>query len=70
MAAKEKCGLKGCGNLLGPGSAAVGYENDGQTSEVRVCPKHAWQIMCAPRGTFRITEDRELKPIPAKRIIT
>lgn len=67
--AAERCGLKGCIEHLGPGSAAVGYEIDGKVMEVRVCPKHAWTIMTAERGTFRITEDRELKPIPARRII-
>lgn len=67
--AKERCGLKGCNELMGPGSAAVGFDNEGKLAEVRVCPKHAWQIMCAPRGTFRITPDRELKLIPAKPLI-
>lgn len=66
--AKEKCGLKGCEKPLGPGAAAVGYENEGRVSEVRVCSEHAWTIMMAPRGSYRITEDRELKAIPAKRI--
>lgn len=64
--AKEKCGLKRCFNNLGPGAAAVGFDNEGQLDEVRVCAAHAYQIMCAPRGTFFITPDRELKNIPAQ----
>ena len=67
--AKERCGLKKCDNFMGPGSAAVGFETEGRVEEVRVCPQHAWQIMCAPRGTFRITPDRQLKPIPAHPLI-
>lgn len=67
--APQRCGLKGCIEHLGPGSAAVGFENDGKVDEVRVCPSHAWTIMMSPRGSFVITPDRELKPIPAKRII-
>lgn len=67
--AKEKCGLKGCGNLMGPGSAEVGFENDGKVDKVRICPKHAWTLMVAPRGSYRITPDRKLEAIPAKPII-
>jgi len=62
----EKCGLKKCNNLLGPGAAAIGFEINGKVQEVRVCSNHAWTIMAAPRGTFNITEDRELVKIPAK----
>lgn len=66
----ERCGIKGCSNLLGPGAAVVGYENEGKIIEVRVCPRHAWEIMTAPRGTFRITPDRRLEKLtPQQRII-
>jgi hypothetical protein len=63
---KQLCGLKGCGKVLGPGAAEVGYEQDGKTKKVRVCSEHAWMIMTAPRGTWRINEKCELVPIPAK----
>ena len=62
---KDFCGLKGCGKVLGPGAAEVGYDVDGKTEKVRVCSEHAWMIMTAPRGTWRITPNKELKPIPA-----
>lgn len=67
--AKEKCGLKGCDNILGPGSASVGYESSRGLAEIRVCPQDAWKIMIAPRGTYRITDDCKLERIPAKPII-
>lgn len=67
--APARCGLKACTEHLGPGSAEVGFENEGKLDRVRVCPKHAWEIMIAERGTFRITPDRKLERIPAKRII-
>jgi hypothetical protein len=67
---KEICGLQFCDNPLGPGSAQVGFENDGEIDHVRVCPKHAWLVMTAPRGTFVITKDRELKRLPVPTIIT
>lgn len=66
---QTRCGLKGCDNHLGPGAADVGYEHDGKTKNVRCCSACTWKIMTAPRGTFVITKDKELKPIPAKRII-
>jgi hypothetical protein len=51
---------------MGPGASAIGYvgEND-KLDEVRVCAKHTWQIMTAPRGTFKIMPDRSLKAMPA-----
>lgn len=66
MPKREKCGLKTCNNDLGPGAAAVGYEIEGKRYEVRVCSRHAWDIMVAPRGTWRITPDLRLEAIPAK----
>lgn len=65
----ERCGLKNCNKPMGPGAAAVGFDNEGKIDEVRVCPDHAWLIMTSPRGTFRIEPDRTLKEIPARRII-
>lgn len=67
---KERCGLKKCDNALGPGAAEVGYEIDGRDLKVRVCSEHAWMLMTAPPGTFRITPDLELKPIPKKLFFT
>jgi len=64
--AKERCGFKNCSNLMGPGSAEVGFDNEGRLDKVRVCPKHAWLIMTAPRGSYRITPDKKLVPIPAQ----
>ena len=64
--AKEKCGLINCGNLMGPGSAEVGFEGEAGLDQVRVCPEHAWKIMVAPRGTYRITPQKKLVAIPAK----
>lgn len=61
---KELCGLKGCPKPLGPGAAKVGFDNEGRSDEVKVCSEHAWLIMTAPRGTWRITPDRKLEPIP------
>jgi len=67
----EKCGIKDCKTFLGPGAAEVGFENNGKTDRVRVCSNHAWQIMVAARGTWRITPDKRLVPIPAQpKIIT
>lgn len=66
---KKQCGLKNCGNILGPGAAAVGFMNPEKKSgkdEVRVCSHHAWTIMTLPRGTFVITPKKELKLLPAK----
>ena len=62
---KEKCGLKGCYNFLGPGSSEIGFENDGKISKVKACSHHTWILMTAPRGSFIITPVRELKPIRA-----
>jgi hypothetical protein len=66
MPTPEKCGLKDCSELMGPGSSAIGFvgEND-KLDEVRVCAKHTWQIMMAPRGSFRIEPDKSLKALPA-----
>lgn len=63
----EQCGLKGCDDAMGPGSSAIGYmgEND-KLDEVRVCAKHTWTIMMAPRGSYSIMPDRSLKAIPAE----
>lgn len=69
MAKPKKCGLKNCDNVLGPGASKVGFDNQGRNDEVKVCEKHTWMIMTAPRGTWHITPDRELKGIGAKRII-
>jgi hypothetical protein len=62
---QQYCGLKKCSNLLGPGAADVGFENEGRTDNVRVCSDHAYILMIAPRGSYIITPDRELKPVPA-----
>jgi len=66
---KDLCGLKGCENEVGPGGADVTYLIKGEPEKVRVCSQHAWMLMTAPRGTWYITVDKELKPIPAKPII-
>lgn len=65
----EQCGLINCKKPMGPGSAAVGFENEGRIDEVRVCPQHAWLLMTAPRGTYFISPEKELKLIPAKPLI-
>lgn len=65
---KELCGLKNCKREMGPGSAKVGFDNEGKLEEVRVCPEHAWTLMTSPRGSYRITPDRRLEAIPARRI--
>lgn len=63
---KRMCQLKDCLNVLGPGAAEVGYEIDGKLYELKLCAEHTGYIMTAPRGTWVITKDRELKPIPAR----
>ena len=67
--AKERCGLKNSNDLMGPGSAAVGFDKVGRVDEVRVCPKHAWLIMTAPRGSYPITPVKKLEPINASPLI-
>lgn len=64
MASKTMCGLKKCGNSLQNG-AAVGFRIEGKLFEVKVCFEHMMQIQTAPRGSYSITADHELKPIPA-----
>lgn len=64
--AKEKCGLTGCGELMGPGSAEVGYMTEAdKLGKIRVCPKHAWLLMTSQPGSYRITPNLKLEPIPA-----
>lgn len=63
---KEVCELKDCSNVLGPGAAAVGFVIDGDTYQIKTCGFHTGLITTAPRGTWEITKDRELKPIPAR----
>jgi len=60
----EKCGLKGCSEDMGPGCSKIGFDNEGRLDEVKVCAKHTWAIMTAPRGTFMIMPDKSLKRIP------
>lgn len=67
---RKTCELKKCDNMLGPGAAKVGFDDRGTNREIKVCSDHAFTIMSAPRGTFVITPDRELKSIPGRRIIT
>jgi hypothetical protein len=65
----ETCELKKCENLLGPGSSKIGYNTGTRIDEVKVCPEHTSQIMFAPRGTWIISPDKELRPVPAKPLI-
>lgn len=66
MAKKEPCGLTDCGNTLGPGAAEVGYMTEGgEISKLRVCHQHAWMLMTAPPGSYRVTGKLKLEPIPA-----
>lgn len=68
--AKNECQIKRCSNLLGPGAAKVGYtKTNGHKSELKACSEHAQLLMMSEPGLWRITDDRELKAIPAKRII-
>ena len=71
MAAKrvKYCGLAGCRNALGPGAARVGFERLKKTTEVDVCSYHAGLITAAPKGTWTITDNFELKAIPAHPLI-
>lgn len=66
MPAPKRCDIKGCSDLLGPGSCAVGYVIDEKTFELKACPFHAQLIRMSGPGSFTITKDRELKPIPAQ----
>ena len=66
---KKKCGLAGCKTVLGPGSGTVGFDRHGKTTEVDVCSEHLMTIVRAPRGTWHITPNFELKAVPAKPII-
>lgn len=68
MAAKPEkfCGLAGCRIKLGPGAMRVTFTRLGKDTAVDVCAFHGDLITRAPRGTWHITENFELKPIPAK----
>jgi len=66
----EICGLKNCNKQMGPGAAEVGFtDSNNRLQKVRVCPKHAWLLMTAPRGTYVITDEKVIQPIAAKPII-
>lgn len=65
----KQCQIKTCENFLGPGAATIGYEIDGKLYEIKACRHHVQLIQIAPRGTWELTKDRELKPIPAKPFI-
>lgn len=67
--AVKRCELKGCRNALGPGAAKIGFEIDGVTYEIKGCEFHTQLVTTAPPGTWQITKDRELKPIPARYFI-
>jgi hypothetical protein len=62
----EICHIKKCPESIGPGSAEIGYEIEGKMYVLRACPYHTGMIMTAPRGTWRITPDCDLEPIPAQ----
>ena len=65
MAAPKKCEVKDCKEFLGPGAAEIGYEIDGRVYQLKACARHTQLITTAPRGTWQLTKDRELKPMPA-----
>jgi len=64
--ATKRCEFKGCTQVLGPGAAKIGYEIDGKTFELKACAFHTGLVQTAGPGTWKITADRELKPIPAQ----
>lgn len=59
------CEFKKCTRPLGPGAAKIGYLIRGKVQSLKACAFHTTFIMSAPRGTYIITEDRDIKPIPA-----
>ena len=66
---RKACQIKLCSNSL-EGGADVGVMLEAGLKNIKVCARHAYILMTAPRGTYTITEKLELKPIPAKKIIT
>lgn len=62
----QECGFKGCTNLVGPDGAKIGYKIKEKVRELEACGYHTHLVRVSPRGTWEITEDQELKPIPAK----
>lgn len=64
--ARKKCQFKKCENLLGPGGANIGYKIDNKVRALKACAECTQKVLYSPRGTWEITADRELKPIPAK----
>lgn len=70
MNKQKVCGLKGCDKPIGPGAADVGYETEGVLKNVRVCAEHAWTLMNANPGTYRITPDLRLEAIPGRMFFT
>jgi len=64
----KTCDIKKCEELLGPGSAKIGYLIDGEKKprELNACPYHTALISMAPRGTWKILEDKTLKALPAR----
>lgn len=71
MAKKDICALKSCNNVVGPGSANVGYVNEeGRTVNIRVCARCTWKIMTAPRGLLRINDRPDIEMLPSKQYFT
>lgn len=69
--AKGRCDLKYCSNPIGEGASKIGFrmEDGKRIKEVRVCAPHTYRIMCAPRGTFHLTDDCELTKKPSNPLI-
>lgn len=66
----EECEIKGCQEPLGPGAAKIGYtKSSGAQTELKACEYHSRIVMMSEPGMWRITDDKELKAIPATRII-
>lgn len=59
------CEFKDCKNKLGIKSARIGYVIDDETYSLRACEYHTSLVQTSPAGTWTITKDRQLKPIPA-----
>jgi DNA-directed RNA polymerase subunit RPC12/RpoP len=68
----QTCGFKNCNNKRTEGAPGVeiGYTVNNMIRRVIVCNDCGRKVMFAPRGTWEITKNCELKPIPAKRIFT
>lgn len=65
----RKCQIKDCNNSADVG-ADLGFELEGRIVEIRICMEHAMMVSSAPRGSYSITGDHQIKPIPAKQIFT